>query len=176
MENIDNLELLITGGTIGSEWSPQQDTAVVIAQDSVTEYLKEFIRPNFEIKQRIITMKDSREITDFTREEILDAILKSDSENIIITHGTYTMVETGKFLKKRLEGKLKNKKIILVGSFWPLKGYAPTDAPFNIGFAIGALTGLSEGVYVSMHSHVFDPDEVDKDVEKAMFRLNRSKL
>ena len=47
-------------------------------------------------------MKDSREISDFTREEILSAIEKSKSDNIIITHGTYTMVETAKFIKTDL--------------------------------------------------------------------------
>ncbi|MHA1540239.1 MAG: asparaginase domain-containing protein [Alphaproteobacteria bacterium] len=170
------VHLLITGGTIGSEWSPVSDTAVVTAQDAVSEYIKEYIQPGFEIKQTIITMKDSREVTEFTCEEILDAIQKSKHNNIIVTHGTYTMPDTARFLKKRLEGKIGDKKVILVGSFWPLKGYAPTDAPFNIGFALGSFLGIQAGVYLSMHAQLFDPDEVTKDLEHAHFRLNRASL
>lgn len=176
MKNIKSVEFLITGGTIGSEWSPSQDTAVVTAQNSVDEYIKAFVNPDFEVVHKIITMKDSREITDFTREEILDAIIKSKREYIIITHGTYTMPDTARFLKKRLEGKLDNKKIILIGSFWPLKGYSPSDAPFNIGYAMGAMLSVEPGVYLSMHASLFDPDQVTKDTEHAHFRLKREFL
>ena len=172
MKNLKSIHFLITGGTIGSEWSPVEDTAVVTAQNSVNEYIKEFIAPDFEVKQTIVTMKDSREVTDYTREEILSAITKSKSDNMIITHGTYTMAETGRFLKNKIK-EIGDKRIILVGSFWPLKGYSPSDAAFNLGFAIGSLQAVEPGVYVTMHAALFDPDKVTKDVEHAHFKLKR---
>jgi len=162
--------LLITGGTIGSEWSPANDTALVMATDSVTEYLRDFIRPDFTVNQKIITMKDSREITDDTRRDLVAAIVGSDCDNIIITHGTYTMAETAKFITENLS-EIGNRKIILIGSFWPLKGYAPSDAPFNIGFAFGALLNCQPGVYIAMHSQLFTPDSVHKDLENAKFKM-----
>lgn len=169
--NIKDLDILITGGTIGSEWSPQKDTAVTVATDSVTEYIKKYIDPKIKISQTIVTMKDSREITDHTREEIITAIKNCSSNNILITHGTYTMPETGRYLEKNLkdEDGIKNKKIILVGSFYPLKGYSPSDAPFNLGFAIGGFSNLKPGVYVSMHARLFKPESVKKDTEMARF-------
>jgi len=160
--------LLITGGTIGSEWSPADDTAVCVAMDSVTEYIKDMIKPDFIVRQNIITMKDSRAITDDTRRDILSAIKSSASKNIIITHGTYTMVETAKFIKDNLPD-LDGRKIILIGSFYPLKGYSPSDAPFNIGFAFGALNGATPGVYVAMNAQLFDPENVCKDTLNAKF-------
>jgi L-asparaginase len=169
MNALKNLHFLITGGTIGSEWSPAKDTAVVTTENSVDEYIKEFIAPDFDVKHTIVAMKDSREITNRIREEILNAVKDSESENIIITHGTYTMAETARFLKKRL-GKT-DKRIILIGSFWPLKGYSPTDAPFNIGFAVGAINFVSPGVYVAIHATLFDSDEIVKDIEHAHFKL-----
>ena len=162
--------LLITGGTIGSEWSPANDTAVTMATDSVSECLRDFIRPEFNVQQKIITMKDSREITDDTRRDIVATIEKSDCENIIITHGTYTMVETAKFIEAHLPD-IGNRKIILIGSFWPLKGYSPSDAPFNIGFAFGALLNAKPGIYIAMHAQLFGPEQVSKDIENARFRL-----
>ena len=131
-------------------------------------YIKEFISPDFEVKHTIVTMKDSREVTNNTREEIVASIKKSKSDNIIITHGTYTMVETAKFIEKRFQ-EFPTKKIILIGSFWPLKWYSPSDAPFNIGFAMGAISGIQPGIYVAMHSTLFAPHEVEKDVEHAHF-------
>ncbi len=175
LKKIKSVHFLITGGTLGSEWSPSQDTAVVTAQNAVDEYMNGYISPDYEIKQSIITMKDSREITDHTRHDIVDAVLKSDTENIIITHGTYTMVETAKFIKNSVMEN-KGKRIILIGSFWPLKGFSPSDAPFNIGFALGAIPYLDAGVYVAMHSMLFDPDDVSKDIEQAHFRAKRHKI
>ena len=166
---MNDVLLLITGGTIGSEWSPSEDTAIVMATDSVTDYIKTFIRPDFSIKQNIVTMKDSRAITDDTRRDIVTAIESSTCKNIIITHGTYTMVDTAKFIQDNLSD-LAEKKIILIGSFYPLKGYSPSDAPFNIGFAFGALLGAEPGVYVAMNSHLFKPEQVCKDVSDAKFK------
>ena len=169
MTNMNDVLLLITGGTIGSEWSPSDDTSVVMATDSVSEYIKGFIRPHFNIRKNIITMKDSRAITDDTRRDILAAIKSSDCKNIIITHGTYTMVDTAKFIQDNLSD-FGGRKIILVGSFYPLKGYSPTDTPFNIGFAFGALSGAVPGVYVAMNSELFKPEEVHKDIIDSRFK------
>jgi len=166
---MNEILLLITGGTIGSEWSPSEDTAVVMAMDSVSEYIRNFIRPDFNIRQNIITMKDSRAITDDTRRDILAAINQSDCKNIVITHGTYTMVDTARFLQDNLPN-IGDKKIILIGSFYPLKGYSPSDAPFNIGFAFGALLGAKPGIYIAMNSQLFKPSRVHKDIKNAMFK------
>ena len=166
---MNEILLLITGGTIGSEWSPQEDTAVCMATDSVTEYVKTMIKPDFNLRQNIITMKDSRAITDDTRRDILAAIKSSNCKNIIITHGTYTMTETAQFIKDNLPA-LDGRKIILIGSFYPLKGYSPSDAPFNIGFAFGALIGAEPGIYVAMNSQLFQPEHVQKDILNAKFK------
>jgi L-asparaginase len=140
-----------------------------MATDSVTEYIRQMIRPDFKVSQNIITMKDSRAITDDTRRDIVAAIKSSECKNIIITHGTYTMVDTAKFVKDNL-ADTNDRKIIFIGSFYPLKGYVPSDAPFNIGFAFGALLGAEPGVYVAMNSQLFRPEQVRKDISDAKFK------
>jgi len=174
---LKDVELLITGGTIDSEWAPSKDTVVPSACSSVKPYIEKFLKPDFPIYENIIAMADSRDIDDNVRAKILKAIIESRSDNIIITHGTYTMAQTGKYLKEKiaLDKRLKeNKKIILLGSFYPL-GFSQSDAPFNLGYAFGAIEYLSPNVYVAMNSRLFDPYEVGKDVQNGKFIIDASK-
>lgn len=55
------------------------------------------------------------------------------------------------------------------GSMLPLKGFAPTDAPFNLGFAIGALTLVKPGVYLAMNGKLFPAGTVKKNVHVGRF-------
>ena len=79
------------------------------------------------------------------------------------------MAETGRFLSERL-GKEINKKVILVGSFYPIVGFSLTDATYNLGYAIASLEHIKPGVYVAMNSHLFLPNEVSKDIANGMFK------
>jgi L-asparaginase/Glu-tRNA(Gln) amidotransferase subunit D len=51
----------------------------------------------------------------------------------------------------------------------PIKGFAPSDGPFNLGYAIAKLEDLENGVYVCMNANVFTPDEVIKEVSEGRF-------
>lgn len=102
--------------------------------------------------------KDSLDITDADRQTILEHVLKAQADNIILTHGTDTMVETANVLKQRVTGKT----IVLVGSLTPAR-FRETDAEFNIGVAVGAVQSLPEGVYIAMNGQVFNPDMVRKN-------------
>ena len=170
---MQNIQLLLTGGTIDSEWSPVEDTAVPFARSNIKPYLEKFINPDFEIWEKTITMADSRSIDDNVRRMLLGGISQSKSDRIIITHGTYTMSETAVFLGDAVakDKKLENKRVILVGSFYPLSGFAQTDAPYNLGYAIGAIEHISPGVYVAMNSRLFKPSEVEKDLVKGKFKI-----
>lgn len=60
-------------------------------------------------------LKDSRDITDKDREVLVVKCQKSVEDRIIITHGTFTIPETAKYL-----GKANlNKTIVLFGSIIP---------------------------------------------------------
>lgn len=166
---LTDIQLLLTGGTIDSEWDPTQDTAVPFAHSNIKPYLEKFVQPDFHIYEKTITMLDSREIDDSVRQTLLNAIKQSKSKNIIISHGTYTMAETGKYLKDNIGKDLGSKKIILVGSFYPLLGFSQSDAPFNLGYALGALEYIKPGVYVAINSQLFNPHDVAKNTTKGKF-------
>jgi L-asparaginase len=170
---IKDLQLLLAGGTIDSEWDPTQDTAVPFAHSNIKPFILKFIQPDFEIYEKTITMLDSRDIDENIREVIFKNIKTAKSDNIIIPHGTYTIAQTGQFLKDKIarEGgaDIKNKRIVLVGSFYPLVGFSQSDAPYNLGFAIGSIEHLPAGVWVAMNSRIFDPSSVSKNIVKGKF-------
>ncbi len=48
---------------------------------------------------------------------------------------------------------------MLTGVMFPLHGLSPTDAPFNLGFALGSLFLATPGVYLAMNGRLFTSDE-----------------
>jgi len=161
-----DLQFIITGGTIDGGYCVTDQTCKPREKSGVVEYMKGIIRTDITIHENVIAMLDSREIDNKVRDKIHQAITKSKSNNIIVTHGTDTMAETAKFLSAK---NIKGKKIILVGAFYPLLGFAPTDAPFNLGYAIGKFESLADGVYVAMNMKIFSPDKVAKNKHKGKF-------
>ena len=113
--------------------------------------------------------KDSRSINDDDRKLLAEMVQSSSIDNILITHGTYTMAMTAEYL-----GNLNlNKTIVLVGSF-VLGSDQNTDAPFNLGYAIASLKFLSQGVYIAMNGKVFDWFNVYKNIEENKFKTLKS--
>ena len=104
-------------------------------------------------------------ITTEDRALLKDKIYAINSRQILITHGTITMIETAAYL-----GKLDiDKTIVLVGSFI-LGTEKDSDASFNLGYAFCALQTLEKGVYIAMNSKIFHWDNVMKNIDKNKFQ------
>ncbi|MEH6758029.1 MAG: asparaginase domain-containing protein [Parasphingorhabdus sp.] len=101
--------------------------------------------------------KDSLELTDSDRAEIRAAIVASDADKVLITHGTDTMVQTASAL-----ADIKGKTIVLTGAMQPAT-LRNSDAEFNVGFALAAVQTLAHGVYIAMNGEVFDSATARKD-------------
>lgn len=110
-----------------------------------------------------ICHKDSLDMTDADRDLIYRTIDQDEHRFFVLTHGTDTMVETGKKLQS-IEGKT----IVLTGSMKPAK-FKTSDATFNVGFAMAAVQTLPEGVYIAMGGQIFNPDTTRKNLEKSCF-------
>ena len=165
---------LLTGGTIDSRWDPAQDTAVPLDKSELADYVRKYIKPGFKITEKVVTLRDSREIDDNIRNVIFDDIKKAKTDYILVTHGTFTMAETGRFLKKKIKSDetLKNKRIVLVGSMYPFSGFALTDATFNLGFALGVLREMKPGIGIVMNGQILDVDRAEKCLSSATFVEN----
>lgn len=159
------ITILTTGGTIeGLDYV--SDKAINKTNVSIADFL-ESANVDFEHTIESVFKKDSRAIKDNDREQLARKIEETNASKILITHGTFTMEDTAKYL-----GKLKlNKTIVLVGSFI-LGSSENTDAPFNLGYAISSLQFLMPGVYIAMNGQVFDGNNVSKNLETNRFERN----
>lgn len=160
------IHFIMTGGTIDSYYDGTKDTITPNEQSIIPKFIKTLkLYENYEFTQ--ICMKDSRDLNDADRNNILKAVKNSNCKRIIITHGTYTLPDTARFLKANL--KEKDKVIIFVCSMIPLEGFIPSDAGFNLGYAIAKSQELEQGIYVCMNGRVFVPEEVVKILSEGRF-------
>lgn len=158
--------LIITGGTIDSYYNGIKDTVEPLKKTFLIDYLKSLkLYESFVITE--VCMKDSRSLNKHDLANVLSAIESSKCKRIIITHGTYTMPDTARYIKANL--KRADQAIILTGSMIPLQGFAPSDAGFNLGYSIAASDFVEPGIYVSMNGKLFSPEEVVKQLSKGRF-------
>tara|TARA_R110002124_G_scaffold174673_1_gene342482 strand:- start:18443 stop:18928 length:486 start_codon:yes stop_codon:yes gene_type:complete len=159
------ITILTTGGTIeGLDYVG--DKAINKTNVSIADFL-ESANVDFEYTIESVFKKDSRAIKDDDREQLVRKIEETNASKILITHGTFTMEDTAKYI-----GKLNlNKTIVLVGSFI-LGSSADTDAPFNLGYAISSLQLLKPDVYIAMNGQIFNWNNVSKNLETNKFERN----
>lgn len=155
------IDIFTTGGTIDK-----------IYFDALSEYhigptpLPDILAENnVYVPHRVTQLmrKDSLELTDDDRQAIHDAVAASDADKILVTHGTDTMVQTGKVL-----ADIADKTIVLTGAMQPAT-LRNSDAEFNVGFALAATQTLPHGVYIAMNGEVFDPATTRKDRDAHRF-------
>ncbi len=162
-----SLDIITTGGTLEKTYDPIAQTTVINDSTSpIPAYLKNYIQPNFPMNYHPVCDVDSRDMTDEIRLKIAGAIMDS-GQHIIITHGTDTMPDTADFLLNNLD-KNHGKTIILTGALHPI-AFHPSDAPFNLGYAIAQCQALELGIYLCMNAQTFKAGTVKKNTDKGLF-------
>lgn len=167
MSKVPNLiQIIITGGTIDSTWDGRQDT-IAVAEHSVIPLYINGLKLYDEVKFSEVCMKDSRALGVEDLKNIQKTIEDSEASKFVITHGTYTMPDTARFLKANL--KRQDATVILTGSMTPLTGFDFSDAGFNLGFAISKAQDLEPGVYLCMNGRTFSAEEAAKSISEGKF-------
>lgn len=158
--------ILTTGGTIDKVYF-DGDSRYQVGTPQIAEILKTV---NIELTYRVETLfrKDSVDLTPEDRAIINRRVQEANSQRIVITHGTDTMVTTAKELTA-----VHDKTIVLVGSLTPAR-FKSTDAEFNIGFALAAVQTLPAGVYITMNGCIFNPWHVRKNTKRNRFEAKQS--
>lgn len=137
-----------TGGTIDKDYPrTQKGYAFEIGPPAVVRILEK-LNPSFSYEVQTVLQKDSLDITEQDRLVLRNVCAKSVAKHLIVTHGTDTLLETAAAL-----AEIPNKVIILTGAMRP-EQFANSDAPIQIGLAIGAVEYVPAGVYVAMHGRV----------------------
>lgn len=161
------IHLVTTGGTIEKIYS-EQSGQVVNLTARIDRYLQLLRLPDSQIEVTPLMNKDSLEMTGDDRELVFAVVRAKVAEApVVITHGTDTMVDTGRLLKSRLIETLKF-PIVLTGAMTPL-GFERSDGLQNLTESLFAARTLTPGVYIVMHGQVFDVERTRKDRELARF-------
>jgi L-asparaginase len=160
------VHLITTGGTIEKIYSEQTGQVEnLIAK--IDRYLQLLRLPDTHVEVTPLLNKDSLEMTDADRELVVSVTrARVTDAPVVITHGTDTMVETGRLIKHRIED-LKH-PVILTGAMTPL-GFERSDGLQNLTESLFAARTLPPGVWIVIHGQAFDVDNVRKDRENARF-------
>src|SRR3989338_8052871 len=112
----------------------------------------------------VAMLKESRRMTDADREVIARRCSECPENRILITHGTYTIADTARYLGERIS----DKTIVLFGSLVPF-AKEKSETVFNLRFALDSLQKLPVGVYIAMGGKVFNWDNVRKNKDTGLF-------
>ena len=150
------VRIFVTGGTFDKEYN-ELAGKLFFKDTHVTEMLK-LGRCKLNVDVRTLMMVDSSTMADSDREIILQNVMKTKENRILITHGTDTMVATAKVLAKGV----KAKTVVLTGAMVPYT-FGSSDGLFNLGAALAFVQTLPHGIYISMNGRCFTWDNVKKN-------------
>ena len=161
------ITVLNTGGTFNKRYNPIKGQLEVPTDNiALDKIVKSCHNVEFDIKN--IVSKDSLEFTQEDRETILENILNSKNDKIIIIHGTDTVDLTSKFIEDKIAGK----KIIFTGAMVPMS-IDEVEATMNFSQAIGFLNApIEDGIYLSMHGVVVSASKLVKNRELGQFLIS----
>jgi L-asparaginase len=156
-----HLTIVTTGGTIDKIYFDDKSTFQIGAPQIGDILTSLGVAFTFDVIP--LLRKDSLHIADSDRELIRRTIEAQPHRQVLVTHGTDTMVETAQVLQS-----ITGKVIVLTGALNPAR-FQGSDAVFNIGCAVGALQTLPDGVYIAMNGRVWDPGRVRKNRDANRF-------
>jgi len=160
------IHIVTTGGTIEKVYS-ESSGRVENAASKIDRYMQSLRLPDTRVEVASLMNKDSLEMNDADRELVLAAVRAKVAEApVVVTHGTDTMVETGRLLKARIHAPAH--PVILTGAMTPL-GFERSDGLQNLTESLLAARILPPGVWIVVHNEVFDVDRVRKDRANARF-------
>jgi L-asparaginase len=161
------ITVINTGGTFNKRYNPIKGQLEVPSDNiALDKILKSCHNIDVEIKN--VVSKDSLDMTDVDRELITQTIKDSESENIIIIHGTDTVDLTSAFIEK----EVNDKKIVFTGAMVPMS-IDEVEATMNFSQALGFLSAnIENGIYLAMHGVVVNHKNLKKDKSVGKFLLN----
>jgi L-asparaginase len=167
MNNKQYIKIFATGGTFDKEFN--EINGELFFKETNLYKLLELGRSQLNVKIETLMMVDSLKMTKTEKIYIVNKCKEEKSDQIIITHGTDTMVDTAKIIAKHI----LDKTIILTGAMIPIK-FGSSDGLFNLGSALSFIQVIDPGVYITMNGRYFKWDNVTKNKDRGIFeRINK---
>jgi L-asparaginase len=156
------VRVFVTGGTFDKEYD-ELTGQLYFRSTHVDEMLRRG-RCGLDVDVETLMMVDSLEMTNDQRATIVRACRDCAEDQIVITHGTDTMVETA----RALADGVKDKTIVLTGAMVPY-AFGSSDGLFNLGSAFSFVQSLPRGVYIAMNGRSFAWNDVQKNRKEGVF-------
>ena len=162
-----NVTVITTGGTIAKTFN-ESDGSLRNDRPVIEGLIAALRLPDITARFQHVLNKDSLDMTDADRRLILDAVRKaaSESDAVVVVHGTDTLSLTGEMLSRELAGV--RVPIVLTGAMRPYE-FRDSDAVQNVTEAMLACRLASPGVYVAMHNRLLRFPGVIKDRDTLTF-------
>jgi L-asparaginase len=157
-----SIRVFVTGGTFDKKYDELR--ATLDFQDTHVPEMLRLGRCELDVSIRTLMMVDSLDMSEGDRMSIVDNCRRADETQIVVTHGTDTMVETARALAE----KVKDKTIVLTGAMVPY-AFGSSDGLFNLGSALSFVQVLPPGVYIAMNGKYFSWDNVRKNRDVGAF-------
>ncbi|MCE2900374.1 MAG: asparaginase domain-containing protein [Gemmatimonas sp.] len=157
-----SVRVFVTGGTFDKEYD--ELTGTLHFENTHLPAMLQRGRCMLDVAVDVLMMIDSLEMKEGHRTRIVEACRGAAETQIVITHGTDTMVETARLLSA---AKL-DKTIVLTGAMVPY-AFGSSDGLFNLGSALSFAQTLPRGVYVAMNGRYFTADNVVKNRNVGVF-------
>lgn len=159
------IRIFVTGGTFDKQYD-ELTGSLSFADTHLPEMLR-LGRSRVDVSVRTLMMIDSLEMTAADRALIVDQCRQAAESQIVVTHGTDTMVDSARALATA-EPSLGSKTIVLTGAMVPY-AFGSSDGLFNLGSALSFVQLLPAGVYVAMNGRYFAWDRVRKNKQTGVF-------
>ena len=156
------IRLLVTGGTFDKEYDEIGGT--LFFKDTHVEEMLRLGRSRLDVAVETVMLIDSLQMTADDRARVAERCHACAEAQIVVTHGTDTMVETAAVLADRVPGKT----IVLTGAMIPY-AFGSSDGLFNLGSALSFVQVLPAGVYIAMNGRCFDWDRVRQNRDTGTF-------
>ncbi len=150
------LRIITTGGTFDKLYHPL--TGELVFGASQVPALIELARPAEPPVIEALMAIDSLDMTDAHRTAVLDACRASPQKQVVVVHGTDTMVQTAAVLAQAHLPAT----IVLTGAMVPAS-VSGSDAGFNLAFAMACAATLAPGVWIAMNGQAHPWDRVRKN-------------
>ena len=157
------IRILVTGGTFDKEYD--ELTGRLFFQETHLPEMLRRGRCRVDVTIETVMMIDSLDLDQAGRTRIVERARDSEETSIVVTHGTDTMVQTGRVLA---DAALEGKTIVLTGAMVPY-AFGSSDGLFNLGSALSFVQVLPPGVYVAMNGQHFPWNAVRKNTATGCF-------
>ena len=158
-----NIKVFTCGGTFEKVYNPI--SGELSFQDSCLPNIIRRSRITLKVDFEELFFKDSLDMDNEDRLMIAHKIKIEPIKNIVVIHGTDTMVQTARTIKEHAS---QDKVVVVTGAMVPF-AIKESDAMFNFGGAFIATQTLGPGIWISMNGHIFRSDDVEKNKRKGVF-------